>query len=319
MKNRTVVISSERLNRKGFRVLTEGADLSQYKKNPILLWMHMRPWRGTEDEIMPIGKVNNVRKEDGKVMGELEFDTEDPFAKKVADKWDKGIYKMVSPGLTPIEFSEDSKHLMPGQKYATLTKWRLDEVSVSDIGANDDAMAIKNRETGKYVTLTDDTDLSFLPEIKTKEKQTMKNIALKLGLAEDANEKTILEAIGALNTKIETLQTSESEIRLKAITNAVETAIREKRITEKQKEHYVSLGDKVGLDMLNETLGGIEPAVKPTELIDKGAGSKGGGAVTKKEKWEDYTEAELEQLKSDDVETYKLLFNQHYGFEPNLK
>lgn len=316
MENRTVVISSDRLNRKGFRVLTQGADLSQYKKNPVLLWMHMRPWRGTDDEIMPIGKVNNIRKEDGKIMGELDFDTDDPFAKKLADKWDKGIYKMVSPGLTPIEFSEDPKDMLPGQKYATITRWRLDEVSLVDIGGNDDAMAVKNKETGKYVTLTDDADLSFLPEIKTKEKQTMKNIALKLGLAEDANEQEILEAIGALDKKVKTLQTSESETRLKAITNTVETAIREKRITEKQKEHFVQLGEKAGLDMLNATLSGIEPAVKPTELIDKSAGSKKN--VDKKGKWEDHTPEELAQLKSDDVDAYKLLYKEHYGFEPNL-
>ena len=39
-----VVISTSKLNSYGSRVLTEGIDTKQYKKNHIVLWMHNRPW-----------------------------------------------------------------------------------------------------------------------------------------------------------------------------------------------------------------------------------------------------------------------------------
>ena len=49
-----VIISTEAVNSYGSRVLTAGIDLSQYERNPVLLWMHRRSW---EPVAMPIGKV----------------------------------------------------------------------------------------------------------------------------------------------------------------------------------------------------------------------------------------------------------------------
>ena len=49
-----VIISTEAVNSYGSRVLTDGIDLSQYERNPVLLWMHRRSW---EPGAMPIGKV----------------------------------------------------------------------------------------------------------------------------------------------------------------------------------------------------------------------------------------------------------------------
>ena len=57
-----VIVSTEAVNSYGSRVLTEGIDLSQYEKNPVLLWMHRRSW---EPGAMPIGRVENLRAEGG--------------------------------------------------------------------------------------------------------------------------------------------------------------------------------------------------------------------------------------------------------------
>ena len=38
-----IVISDESVNCYGTWISTEGMDISQYEKNPVLLWMH---WRG---------------------------------------------------------------------------------------------------------------------------------------------------------------------------------------------------------------------------------------------------------------------------------
>ena len=39
-KGRKVRISNSALNQHGTRILTEGVELDQYKKNPVLLYMH---------------------------------------------------------------------------------------------------------------------------------------------------------------------------------------------------------------------------------------------------------------------------------------
>ena len=57
-----VIISNSSLNSYGFRVLTEGIDTAQFERNPILLWMHNRPMRGTTDEVLPLGRVENLRR-----------------------------------------------------------------------------------------------------------------------------------------------------------------------------------------------------------------------------------------------------------------
>ena len=41
---REAVISTSALNAYGTRILTEGLDIEQYKKNPIVLYMHRRGW-----------------------------------------------------------------------------------------------------------------------------------------------------------------------------------------------------------------------------------------------------------------------------------
>lgn len=310
--SRKVVISTSRLNRKGFRLLSSGADVEQYKKNPILLWMHKRPWRGANDDVLPIGTVKDLRFDGDALVGELEFDIDDPFAARIAKKWDKGIYKMVSPGITPLVFSDKPEDILPGQRYVTITSWRLDEVSVVDMGANDDALAIKNNATGKYVTLNDDTDLSFLPIINKTEKPKMEKIAEKLGLAKDATEQEILNAIGSKDTELTALRTSESQARLQAIENLVDAAVNEKRIDQKQRAHFVKLGTDAGAEMLKTTLAAIEPVVKPIELI----GGQGQPPAGEKKKFGEYSPAELEKLRNDDPQTYCLLFKEAYGFEP---
>lgn len=312
---RTVTISTSRLNSYGFRMLTEGADLNQFKKNPILLFMHNRPWRGTQDEILAIGTVENIRIEEDAVIGDLVFDQTDPFAKKIEAKWDAGIYKMVSAGATPIELSDDPKHLLPGQTRRTVTKWKLDEVSVVDIGANDDAIALKSPK-GEYITLKEGECPDFIPTItKPKNAKKMEKILLALNLGKDATEEQAVAAIQALQTEHQTLQTTLKAESQKAITLAVDTAIRDKRIKEDQKAHFVELGGKVGLELLNKTLGTIEPAIKPNDIIGGGARK----AVTLADKkWADLSAEERVQLRAEDKAGYVKLFKAEYGYEPQI-
>ena len=81
------VISTSSLNSYGTRVLTSGIDIEQYKRNPVLLYMHRRG--GIQDA--PIGKIENIRIEGDKLVGELVFDEKDEVGKKIAQKWQDGF------------------------------------------------------------------------------------------------------------------------------------------------------------------------------------------------------------------------------------
>lgn len=314
MPTRRVVISNSKLNRYGFRMLTEGADIKQYERNPILLFMHNRPWRGTKDEVLAIGTIKNISIEGDDIIGELDFDMKDDYSAKIAQKWDDGIYKMVSVGATPIEYSEDPSVLLQGQTRATITKWRLDEVSVVDVGANDDAIALKDIE-GKYITLKDAANLDFIPIIQTK--KSMKQIALRYGLPEDATEEQILAAIDAERAQNKSLKDESERQTLAAITSAVKLAVDQKRITEAQTNHFVELGKKVGIESLNVTLSAIEPALKPSDIIT-GKGTQTQKVELTDKKWADLNADERVQLRSENPEVYIKMYEAEYGFKPKL-
>jgi len=312
-----VVISNSNVNSYGFRVLTSGIDLVQYLRNPLLLFMHNRPddYR-KENIVLPIGVVENVRIEGDDLIGTLKFDEADDFSRTIKAKWDAGTLKMVSPGLDRVEESDDPMYLLPGQRRGTVTKSKLREVSVVDMGANDDALALYN--DGKLITLTAGGDNDFLQPIKHNlNNQKMKTISLYLGLAEDASEADVLAKVTALKEaadKVTALELAAETQRELAIATEVENAITLKRVTADKKDHFIALGKKVGVEDLKATLQLMTPAAKPTDLIKLGKDGK----ETEYKKLSEVPEAEAIRLRAEDKETYMKLYKAEYGTEITL-
>lgn len=314
-KKKEVVISNSKLNSYGFRVLTEGIDTTQYARNPILLWMHNRPFRGTTDEVLPIGRMENLRIDGDNLIGTPIFDEKDEFAQRIAAKWDAGILKMASAGLEVIELSDDPSMLVQGQRRSTVTKSKLTEVSIVDIGANDDALALY--KDGKTITLSagDSQELDFM-NINTnpKTKAQMKKIALQLGLPENATEQEIAVAIAQLQKDAsETVQLRKNaeQAAKKAIETAVDEAIKLRKITADKKDHFVAIGKKVGLESLNETLQLMQPAARPTDAIHQE--TLNAGEYTK---LSDVPVDKLETLRKDNFAEYAKLYKAEYGIDP---
>ena len=313
-KKKEVVISNSKLNSYGFRVLTEGIDTTQYARNPILLWMHNRPFRGTTDEVLPIGRIENLRIDGDNLIGTPIFDEQDEFAQRIAAKWDAGILKMASAGLEVVELSDDPSMLVQGQRRSTVTKSKLTEVSIVDIGANDDALALY--KDGKTITLSagDSQELDFM-NINTnpKTKAQMKKIALQLGLPENATEQEIAAAIAQLQKDAsETVQLRKNaeQAAVKAIETAVEEAIKLRKITADKKDHFVAIGKKVGLESLNETLQLMQPAARPTDAIHQE--NLNAGEYTK---LSDVPVDKLETLRKDNFAEYAKLYKAEYGID----
>ena len=129
--SKEAIITSSRLNCYGTRVLTEGVDTEQYEKNPILLYMHRRGSRSD----MPIGVIENLRREGDFIYGTPKFDELTEEEKIIAAKWENGTLRMLSAGLEIIEWSEDEKYLVQGQTRPTVVRSNLPRCRLSILAA----------------------------------------------------------------------------------------------------------------------------------------------------------------------------------------
>lgn len=320
------IISTERINSYGSRVLTAGIDLTQYEKNPIVLYMHRR---GRKED-MPIGIMTNLRVENGILYGTPKFDDDTEDERNISKKWDRGTLRMLSAGLDVLEWSEDPAMLVDGQTRPTVTKSKLIEVSVVDIGSNDDALQVGLYHEGKLLTLAAGEESDHLPLLSSTETESgdetpatppedeqnpnnnsnnMEKILLKLGLAPGATEDEAVAAIGRL-------QEEKNTITLARITDAVDTAVKEKRITADKKEKYLNLGKQIGLDSLNALFADMAPAQKPLDLVKPAGGS--GSATDVKLTWATATADQLADLRDNNREEYVRLYREHFGFAPEF-
>lgn len=306
-----VRISNDSLNSYGFRVLTDGLDVMQYNRNPVLLYMHERG--------NVVGYVKDLKVENNEVTGELMFDCASELSQRCKKQFEFGSLRMVSAGLEILETSEDTDLLVPGQTRPTITKSKLFEVSVADVGANDDALVL--HKDGKRVTLGRDgeCDLPLLnnnnKNQKTEEMEN-KTIALQLGLPETATEAEISAKFAELKQLKEenaSLLKEKETLALVNITNLVTQAIAEKRLEEKDKDQFVELGKKIGAEELEKTLKAMHPAVKLSSVL-----GHQGGAPAGEQKYTKLSEVPADQiaaLRADNPEEYKQLYKAEYGID----
>ena len=314
-----VVISDSSLNSYGFRVLTGGIDLTQYRRNPILLWMHTRPFRGTTDEVLPLGHVEDLHIDGDSLIGTPVFDETDEFARRVKAKWNAGVLKMVSAGLRVIEESTDPEVLLQGQRFATVTKSKLIEVSIVDIGANDNAIALYN-EKNQIINLALSKGEIFLTPITnplTSIQMDVKQIALALGMPETATEQEVLQKAAQLRedaSEVVRLRKEAQDRQNEAIVALVDGAISEGKFTADKKDHFVELGKKVGLVSLKETLELITPAKRPSNFIQPANTP----ATVEYKTLSDVPTDKLEALRKEQPEQYKTLYQKEYGIMPEM-
>lgn len=306
--SKRVRITNESVNSYGFRVLTSGIDLEQYRRNPVLLYMHERG--------NVIGYVKDLQVENGEVTGELVFDEASELSVRCKKQYEVGSLRMVSVGLDPKETSDAPELLLEGQTRPTVTKSKLVEVSLVDIGANDDAITMYNE--GTAIELEKDGNC-LLPLLSNNpiNQTTMdfKAIALKLGLPETADEATILAKIADLQKEAGasvTLKAENDQLKLASITTLVDKAITEKKITVENKEHFLNLGKTIGAEELEKTLAAMSPNVKLSGVIHQGGSPAQQGSYTK---LSEVPEAELLTMRQSDPATYKRLFKAEYGYE----
>ena len=307
-----VRISNEILNSFGTWIVTAGMDTTQYSRNPILLYMHRR------GEV--IGYLKDIKVENGEVTAEPMFDEASELSVRAKKQFEFGSLRMLSVGIDILELSEDPKLLKPGQTRPTITKSKLVEVSIVDVGSNDDALVLTHNGARLELGKDGSNPLPMINNLKTQENMDLSELALQLGLPATATEQEVEAKIAELKTakqEADTLRQERDTLNLAAITKAVETGVAEKRIPADKKSHFISLGKKIGLEELQSTIAAMNPVVKVSATLSRtGDTPAGDRAYTK---LSEVPEDKLATMRKDDRETYIKLFKAEYGFAPEFE
>lgn len=304
-----VRLTNESLNAYSTWLVTAGGDIQQYLKNPVLLYMHARG--------KVIGLLKDIKVEGEEITAELVFDEATELSVQCKKQYEFGSLRMVSVGVDILETSDASELIKEGQRYPTITKWKLTEVSLVDIGANDDAIVLKM--DGKTINLGKDGS-NPLPVLNNHKNTTTMNelqkVALQLGLPQDADLATVMAKIKEIQLsaqKSDEMKSKLETMELNSITSAVDVAIKESRLEASQKDHFINLGKKIGLADLQTTLNAMAPVQKPSSFV----APENSPAVTYK-KLSEVPATELIELRKNNPAQYKALYKAEYGKECEL-
>lgn len=148
-----------------------------------------------------------------------------------------------------------------------------------------------------------------------------KNIALKLGLPETADEAAVFAKVTELQaaaTENEQLKRDKAGLELAQVTSAVENAIKENRLTPDKKEHFINLGKTIGIDSLKATLEAMSPAAKLSKTINPSSGTPSPTGQKTYAKLSEVPGAELSKMRSENPDEYCRLYKAEYGIDCNI-
>ena len=155
----TAVISTASVDRDNEVLLPKGAQLTQFKKNPVVLWAH-------DYHDTPIGKAMWIKRDTDNIAAKVKFPDEGVSDKsdEVYDLFKGGFLKAFSVGFNPIKsHSPEPDEIKKNPEWANVRrvydKWELLEFSAVPVPANPEALvtAVKSHK----VDLSDETKSDF--------------------------------------------------------------------------------------------------------------------------------------------------------------
>ncbi len=322
-KSKTFILHDESVNTYGFRMLTSGVNLDEFRKNPVMLLNH-------NDYSLPIGRWENIRIVGGKILADAVFDEKDERAAEVMRKVDNDFIRMASIGAWPPEEKSDAYSLMlPGQRYPTVTKWTVREASIVTIGANHNALAFYDKSTQEVIDLTVAGAIVRLMDNSPKT-LNMSLLTQKLNLHDTANESEIVSAVQNLMDDNARLK-SENKTLADAIDKAnadrdeankaeavrlVDAAILTGKLDAKAKDATLAMFDK-DFDNAKAML----EAIPERQSIARQINSTGATnlADLKGKSWDELDKAnKLTELKDKAPEIYAEKFKERFGVDPQI-
>lgn len=313
------IVNTENVNSYGYRIITEGIDISQYEINPVVLFMHNRgnSSRPTGDEVIGRARLEKVGDQ---LLAYITFDSTNEFASKIEKKVKGDFIRMCSMYADVIEASSDPALVLPGQKYETITKCKLIEISIVDIGGNDDAIRLSaGGENAPKIKLLNQKTEHKMSEFKT--------IALALGVDANTGESEILRKVTELKLAKETAENATKEWKDKYValqkteaTKIVDKAVSLGLIPEDLKDIQIEAFDKdfegqsVKLNRLikakeeeNETNGIQSTIHSAVELSKNGKNKTSGDGKDSFDYLQKHNPVELSRIRNEEPQKYAKL------------
>jgi len=102
-----IVLNSGLPDRGGDRVFAKGVDTTDWKKNPVVMWLH--DYKGSTPAAgIPLGTGSYIKVVDNKlVAGPIRWLENDVFVDRVRNAWNQRVLNTVSIGFAPPENSKD--------------------------------------------------------------------------------------------------------------------------------------------------------------------------------------------------------------------
>jgi caudovirus prohead protease len=330
MSKKTFILHDETVNTYGFRMLTSGANLEEFKKNPVMLLNH-------DDWKMPIGRWENIRIEGTQILADAVFDEADPRAVEVQKKVDTDFIRMASIGAWSEETSDAYDLMLPGQNRPTVTKWTVREASIVTIGANHNALALYDGKgnlinMGSFLQPEPTATMEFT-EVQEKifNQKDMGKLTQVLNLSDTASEADIVGKVNELisnNDRLEkenktltaAIDAQKAEQKKKEQEQAialVDAAVKDGRIDAKGKDTYLSLFDR-DFASAKAALEAVPVRQSVTAQIISG-GARVDMGDWKNKSWDELDKAgKLTQLKDNHPDIYAEKFEERFGTKPNM-
>lgn len=241
-------------------VPVENITFSAFDLNPVMLYNHTRG--------NVIGKWQNRRIEDGKLLADSVFDDADPEAKKISNKVEGGFIKGASIGIRNIVAEERFDD--GGEAFFYVVSCDLREASVVDIPSDMDALTLYDAND-KVVDLKE-ADFSDIFQTKKFVKQMdKKKIAHAIGLSDDVSDDALqgaIEAAFADSKKLKALQVETvAKNKAKAV-ELVDAAVSAGRLPNESKATFIELSD-ANFDLFEKTINALPTPMKLSDIGKK--------------------------------------------------
>lgn len=306
-------LTDNSVNVYGYRLLTEGLQLSRFEKNPIGFMMHDR-------EGGVVVKWGDFRKEGDKLFGKPTINLSHPKGEEIASQVENGFINAASMGkIVCLAATEDAAMKLEGQTGPTVTEWFPREISFVDIPGNHNALAnlydINDNELdlADFIKINTEKTMSkalvtatMLAAMNLSDNASETDIAQKFqDLVDNAAkvpglEKDLADKVTALTEKEKELANLKAETTAKEVQDLLDKGLSDKKLT---KELSDKLADQYALNPsgLKDLLDVMPAQTVVTENLDDTKGS---------EQFQDLSWDEL--YKADKLETVRKQFPDLY-------
>ncbi|GAN84045.1 HK97 family phage prohead protease [Novacetimonas hansenii] len=182
----TFIITNDSMDRDNDIVDANGLDISNYLKNPVVLWGH-------DSSELPIGKCVNIEQVDNGWQATVEFAPSDyPYngakAESIRRSIKDGFLNAVSIGFIPLEWDFNEEGGL------NITKAELTEFSIVSIPSNRDALVITRSLDDEQET-NDEAETEEDEEIEEDQEQEQLELEEEIEEEQELKEKEKQKAI----------------------------------------------------------------------------------------------------------------------------